>query len=136
MNEPLATAGGLFFFLTFCHFVADWVFQSHEVAMNKHEDRLARLFHVACYLCCMYFPFALVLDWRFEFFLISMAATGATHYIGDSHWPVLLWARLIRRIPEEQYTTKEPLTLILCLVIDQLWHLLFLLVPVALAVWG
>jgi hypothetical protein len=65
-----------------------------------------------------------------------------SHFIEDTYYPVYLWAKYIRRIPEvrlggvaafkAQFAT--PLGLTLFLAIDQIIHLCFLWALVALAV--
>ena len=141
MNEQLAQAGGLLFLLTFFHFLADWIPQTHREAVTKSKDWRVRAKHVTVYTALMMVPFTLIL-WHhrantfFIYYHISFVVTWVTHFIGDSYVITFAWVKYIRQIPEELRTPKDPLTLILVIVIDQLWHIAWLCVPVALAVWG
>jgi len=84
----------------------------------------------------------------FWYFLISVGVTWVTHFIEDTYIPVVLWAKYLRKIPEYQDLKKADTALvgmdsingtvaiILFIVIDQIIHITFLTVPVALAVWG
>jgi len=139
--QNLATAGGLLFLLTFFHFIFDWVPQNHEEATTKSKDSWVRALHVSLYTSLMLIPMA-AMFWHFPpqkmtwYCISSYAVTWVTHFIGDSYLIVFAWAKYVRKIPPELQTPKEPLTLILAIVIDQLWHIAWLGVPVALAVWG
>ena len=136
MMNDIAQAGGLWFILTIAHFIFDWVPQSHAEATAKSKNWVIRGKHVTIYTALMIFPIVFILEGRLDYIIISMAVTWVTHFIGDTYAIVFLWAKYIRQIPEELQTPKEPLTLILAIVIDQLWHIAWLGVPVALAVWG
>lgn len=157
MND-LATAGGLLFFLTFFHFIFDWVPQTHADATAKSKDWWIRAVHVTVYTTLMMIPIGFILGHHldgglfyeskwFWYALISFGVTWVTHFIGDTYIPVGLWAKYIRKIPEFQdLTNPNPMkemsapeaavAIILVIVMDQLWHITFLTVPVALAVWG
>ena len=141
MMNDIAQAGGLWFVLTIAHFIFDWVPQTHADATAKSKNWRIRGLHVTMYTTLMVFPF-LCIFWHHQhnlpvflsYFIISFGVTWMTHFIGDSYIIVFAWAKYIRKIPPELQTPKEPLTLILAIVIDQLWHILWLGVPVALAV--
>ncbi len=158
MMNDLATAGGLLFFLTFFHFIFDWIPQSHADATAKSKDWWIRAVHVTIYTSLMLLPIMAIL-WeplgvrtsavKMPLYLgISLIVTWVTHFIEDTYIPVVLWAKYIRKIPEYQDLKKadtallgmdaiqSTVTIILFIVIDQLVHITFLTVPVALAVWG
>ena len=137
MVDQLAKAGGLFFFLTFIHFIADWVFQTHNEAVAKSKDAFVRAAHCTHYTLLMAPSIWLVCrDLTWSYHAISLTTLWVSHFIGDSYFLVYLWIKHIRNIPPESQNPKEPLTLILAIVVDQLWHLLFLWVPISFAVWG
>jgi len=157
--DDIARAGGLLFILTFFHFVIDWVPQTHADAMKKSKDWWIRAGHVTIYSSLMMIPIGFVLGHHldgglfyeskwFWYALISFGVTWVTHFIEDTYIPVVLWAKYIRKIPQFQDLKKADTALvgmptqegvvviILFIVIDQLVHITFLTVPVALAVWG
>lgn len=131
--------GGMFALLTFLHFVADWVFQSHAEAMAKTSDGAVRALHCTTYtaICC--FVIALVAQvpaWR----LVAIGVLlFVSHFFEDTYLPVYVWARYIRKPLEmtaqasiEEFKTFASTALgkILLIAIDQIVHILFL-IPVA-----
>jgi hypothetical protein len=148
----------VFVALTFWHFPADWLFQSHKEALAKAKDRKVRLWHCTKY-ALTYVP----LLWFFGPDWVTMAwclgILFSTHYVIDSYVPVMLWAKYLRRAPqfanvgkkfppqswqdkvieERGYDNDEeafkafaatPLGLILLITMDQFFHIACLL-PVA-----
>lgn len=157
--EILAQAGGLFAVLTFIHFVGDWVFQSHEVAMRKSKEPGVRATHCLSY-AMFFMP---LLAWMGMSWLnmgICFAVLFGSHFIEDTYIPVLLWAKYMRKppeftglqaqrdklasisketgvditLPDEEmafrHFVKTPLGILLMIAIDQIIHLTFLWVPV------
>lgn len=148
MLELYATAGGIFVILAFVHFFADWIFQSHEQAIKKHEDFSVRGRH------CLYYtvPFIFVIlplgvnGWLL---LLSILTLFLSHFIIDTYVPVFLWAKYIRKTPTISNALPEPgdwgickntsakkefanlfknspVHAILFITVDQILHLLFL----------
>lgn len=148
--DKLAHFGGVFAFLVFWHFFADWVIQSHEEAMRKSWDHITRAMHCAMYTVA-FVPFMVLSGFtNFEGFL-CMGILFGVHFIEDTYIPVALWAKYIRRAPhfweliEDEETgeyrlptlmgglksfVEHPLGLLLAITIDQLVHIATLL-PVA-----
>jgi hypothetical protein len=148
----LAEAGGIFFILTFIHFVVDWVFQSHHEAMNKHNNTLIRAKHCLVYTVG-FLPIMAVFQFKAWEMIAACLILFASHFIEDTYIPVYFWAKYIRR-PSEMidlqphyqmmsdgrfvcYPTndkegffefaKTPIGKILVIVVDQIIHLIFLL---------
>jgi hypothetical protein len=141
MLLQLAEAGGLFALLTFFHFVADWLPQSHAEAMAKSTNARVRAWHCAIYAAGM----ALPLSWfglTAPEFGVSVLVLFVSHFIEDTYIPVLLWAKYIRKTPEFTFKgdrsdksafiewATTPLGKILMIAVDQIIHLAFLWVPV------
>jgi hypothetical protein len=138
----IAYIGGLFVLFTFTHFVADWIFQTHYEAMNKHKDDGIRAVHCAVYTV-FFLPWFWFLSFSLERAGIGAAVLFVSHFVEDSYYPVYLWARYIRRVPEVRERgpsgfvefISTPLGKILMIAVDQIIHLAFLWVLVALALW-
>lgn len=97
-----ALTGGFLAILVFIHFFVDWIFQSHDEAMVKHNNWKVRAKHCAIYT----FPFIVFLYWcdlSSSQLLIAAAILFFSHFIEDTYYPVLLWAKYIRRPPEMQW---------------------------------
>lgn len=142
--DTLAKIGGVFALLTLVHFVADWVFQSHDEAMAKSRNALVRARHCSVYtiFCglaiCLMFPMTTTL-W------LILPLLWLSHFLEDSYVPVYMWARYIRKPPEvtadlphvvgielAKFVRFADTTLgkILIIAIDQIIHLMFL-IPIA-----
>lgn len=135
----LIDTGALFSLLVFWHFVADWLFQSHDEAMKKSKDARIRMFH-----CLVYTLFFVpIVGFTINDPVIAWSCLGAlflSHFIEDTYYPVLLWAKHVRKPPEfdgvrsdEEAFIKwasQPLGKIIAIVVDQLVHIGFLL-PIA-----
>jgi hypothetical protein len=150
LQDLVAKAGGLFAFLTFFHFVFDWLPQSNFMATSKSSDRVLRMVHCGLYTIMMSLPikFGLGLQgWRC---VVALLTLHVSHYLIDSYWPILWWAKSIRKFPvfkevgpdksihfrtdRSAFWTlySSPTGAILCITVDQLFHLTFLWVPVVL----
>jgi hypothetical protein len=157
MVSQLAMAGGLFALLSFIHFVVDWVFQTHQEAMIKHNHPWVRAKH--CFIYTIGFmPILFALDFPFWKWLISVGVLFISHFYLDTYHLVYLWAKYIRKPPEmvtpetkthvDGYIEVLPpsskrgfikfvdttLGKILMISIDQISHLMFLWVIVLLAI--
>ena len=137
MVERIALAGGLFVVLAFAHFFVDWIFQSHKEAMAKSTNWKVRAVHCTVYTFGMFLPLMLM-GLGPLFLFISLGVLWLSHFFIDTYVPVFLWAKYVRKMPGlSKETAKEifsqPLNLILAIVVDQLFHLTFLWVPVILA---
>lgn len=155
--DLLARAGGLFVVFASIHFVVDFVFQSHAEAMAKHRDGWVRARHCGIYTTA-FLPLLYLLWWHGEPWKIAVAELVLfwSHFFEDTYLPVAWWAKHIRKPPqivgpyfepvydgptgrmpteEEKFLrfVSTPLGAILMVAIDQIVHLLFLWVPVALA---
>lgn len=137
----------LFVFLSFLHFVVDFVFQSQEEASNKAFSAIFRAKHCAIYsflmgLCiaitCVLVPGFSIKAWELAVCFILLFAT---HYFIDSYKPIYWWAKYIRRIPEIRNAENgmqafkelwsKPVYPILFIAVDQILHLsvLWLIAP-------
>lgn len=140
--NAIAWVGGILSVLTLLHFVADWIFQSHDEAMRKSTESLVRARHCLVYTgiisAVFFFGFHLpILD-------IGVYATilFISHFIEDSYLPVYLWAKYIRKAPEFNVPPAAGTTItdldrfksfantvlgkILLIAIDQIIHILYL----------
>jgi hypothetical protein len=102
MNElalKIAQAGGVFAFLTFVHFFADWLWQSHDEAMKKATDSLIRAKHCLIYTAFFVVPLVALGLNPLEL-TVSLLVLYWSHFFEDTYIPVLLWAKYIRKAPE------------------------------------
>jgi len=125
----LQWAASMWAFLLFCHFCADWLGQSNEEAEAKKDNVRVRAVHCLKYALYMAFPVWVVVAGDWLVWGSSLLLLYSSHYIGDSYRLTLWWARRVRHIPEEQMVPGWPMTVILVVVVDQLWHLAWLWVP-------
>lgn len=154
----LSQVGGIFALLVFWHFVADWVFQSHKEALAKSTNHWVRFRHCAVYTILFAFP-AWLVNLDMENVVIAATILFMSHFVIDTYIPVMLWAKHLRRAPQFTTTVFNPVTngwqdkqveglnqpsdveafkalfstpvgAILCITMDQLFHIAFLL-PVA-----
>lgn len=135
----LSQIGGIFALLTLLHFVADWLFQSHDEAMAKPTDAMIRARHCFIYAGIMTFTIWLAVRPEWYVALLSFYILWASHFAEDTYIPVYLWARYVRRppemrekagIPEFKMFAETTLGKILLITVDQIIHLVFL-IPVA-----
>lgn len=100
MINEVSRVGGIFAVLVFWHFVADWTFQTHRVAMAKAKDGSVRLGHCLLYGVA-FIPFLVWCgcwgEWQCT---AAMAILVGSHYVIDSYVPVILWAKHLRRAPQ------------------------------------
>jgi hypothetical protein len=152
--ETIALAGGLFVPLAIWHFVADWLTQSEYTAEVKHEGNLELTVH--CFVYTVFFiPFLFLYGLPLWAGIVAGSILFWSHWIGDRGIPVWLWARYIRRmtyVPSYEIQKRERMTVpkdlfrdgqflnvsfyfrpVLVIVVDQLWHLLWLWSIVGLA---
>ncbi len=140
MLTTIAYAGGLFAILAFVHFFADWIFQSHFEAMNKHKNFIVRGRHCAIYTSA-FIPILFLLGIQGLSLLLCLFVLFVSHFIIDTYVPTFLWAKWIRKIPELQKESipaeakeeeifvtlwNKPINAILFIVVDQIFHLSFL----------
>ena len=135
MIDLIARMGGILAILGMIHFVIDWVFQSHATAMSKHKDAYVRALHCLLYVT----PFVALFGLLHVPPFATANLTGwlwLTHFFEDSYWPVVWWAKHIRRPLELEGLANlrqwfdTPLGKILLIAIDQIIHIVCLL-PVA-----
>lgn len=138
-SQYVASLGGVFAILVLVHFIVDWLLQSHSEAMAKSKNSLIRAKH--CFIYTINFvPVMYFLDLSALQIVVSILLLFISHFFEDTYYPVMLWAKYVRKPPE--FATGEsdetafikwastPLGKILAIVADQLVHLVFLL-PIA-----
>lgn len=139
MLELFSIAGGLFAVLTFVHFFADWLFQSHFEATNKHKNAKVRAWHCLIYTIA-FIPILLVMDVSVTAMIISLFILFISHFFIDTYIPVYLWAKYLRKAPPLQKENlgnktemqafaemwSNPVYPILFIAVDQILHLTFL----------
>lgn len=100
--QTAASTGGIFALLTILHFVADWVPQSHSMAMAKSKSVLVRARHCLEYTV---------------WFTAVMAGAGLrpaetaamsfvlffSHFVEDTYLPVMFWAKYVRMPPSMRW---------------------------------
>lgn len=136
MTNSLALAGGIFFLFVFVHFIMDWIFQSHWMATLKHSNLIVRVEHCSLY-ALGFLPIMILFQFSLMEIYFAIAILFFSHLHIDSYDPVYLWAKYIRKPPQMDLANnsyvafldfvKTPLGLILCIVVDQLLHFVFLL---------
>lgn len=135
--NAIAWVGGILAVLTLIHFIADWIFQSHDEAMAKSTNSKVRAKHCAVYTATI----CAVCLGGFHLPLLDVAVYAtilfSSHFLEDSYLPVYLWAKYIRRAPEfnlpevselDRFKAFASTTLgkILLIAIDQIIHILYL----------
>jgi len=139
----LIKIGSIFSLLVFIHFVVDWVFQSHNEAMNKSKNWKARAKHCLVYMCG-FVPFLHLTHLPWIYFFISINILFWSHFIEDTYYPVFLWVKYVRKPPQFNFKyakssedkerflsfVQTNLGLILMIAIDQIIHISFL-IPIA-----
>lgn len=105
MNPHLVTlclGGGLFAIMVFIHAFTDFVCQTHYEAMNKHNNAKIRARHCLVYtvgflpLLALLTFFGALTGWEL-FFAINILFWS--HFVEDTYYPVVLWAKFIRKPP-------------------------------------
>lgn len=146
MFNLLVQIGGLFAVLSFIHFFVDWLFQSHDEAMAKHNNSLIRAKH--CFIYTLGFiPLFILLNLSVGLSIILCAILFLSHFIEDTYIPVYLWAKYIRKpaeikLMDDKYAgfmafATTPLGKILMIAVDQIIHLFFvMIVAILIAVYG
>ena len=142
----VAIVGGLFASFSFVHFLVDWLFQSHNEAMCKHNNSKVRAKHCAIY-AIGFIPFLLLLGLTGVELFISVNILFWSHFIIDTYYFTFLWIKYIRNPPmfskeyfdmnTEMPVSKSvagkrafveyistPVGCILMIVVDQLTHML------------
>jgi hypothetical protein len=125
----LSQLGGIMFLLMLLHFVADWMTQTEKIAVHKHDDWHVRSVHCTIYTLC-FLPILFFMPLYSVAAVMSFLTLWISHFVLDSYVPVWAWARYIRR-PDMPVLTwmKTQLGCIIFIVVDQIFHILFLLVP-------
>ena len=103
--EQISRWGGLLSMLVLVHFVVDWVFQTHAEAMAKHNNARVRARHCAIYTVG-FGPILIYLGFRQWDLAAAMAILFFSHFVEDTYWPVVLWAKYVRSPPEMQWRVK------------------------------
>jgi hypothetical protein len=109
----------VFIWLMFVHFIADWVFQTHDQATNKTKNWKYLLSH-----CLVYTAFFIIPFFIFKINLLWLIAIFLVHVILDKR-SFLVWImKNIKKITLEN--VPEHLYYLLIITIDQIFHLLLL----------
>ena len=98
MNEVIS----IFIAMLFVHWVADFAFQSHKMAMNKSTDVRWLLYHCAVY-AAFFIPFGI----RFALWMLS------THYVIDY---------VTSRINKRLWAEEKIHDFFVCIGLDQFLH--------------
>lgn len=107
MLDQASRMGGIFAWLVFIHFAVDWIFQSHAEAMVKHNNASVRAKHCIIYTAG-FIPFLILVSGPDSDLFIrrSIPILGIlflSHFVEDTYYPVLLWAKYIRNPPEFRF---------------------------------
>lgn len=97
--EHLSKIGGIFAVLYLIHYIADWVFQSHDEAMAKSSNYIIRAMHCINYIV----PFAIlfvIINFDLNKAALCINILFWSHFLEDTYIPVVLWAKYIRKPPE------------------------------------
>jgi hypothetical protein len=103
--EQISRSGGLLAMLVLVHFVVDWIFQTHAEAMAKHNNAAVRARHCAIY-SLGFVPILLYLGFEGWKIVAAGLILFWSHFIEDTYWPVVLWAKYIRRPPQMRWRVK------------------------------
>ena len=103
--EQISRLGGLLSMLALVHFIVDWVFQTHAEAVAKHNNAAVRARHCAIYTVG-FGPLLIYLGLREWNLAAAMLILFLSHFIEDTYWPVVLWAKYIRQPPEMSWRVK------------------------------
>ena len=134
----------IFVVLMTVHFVADWVFQSHDTAMRKSSESRVRWVHCLVYSCFMWTAMALCGFWGLRL-TAAYWVLLLSHYVEDTYKPVYLWAYYVRRVPGIRLWPRgspesveafrawfgTPLGCILGIAVDQIVHVVCLWLAIA-----
>ena len=156
MPFTISVVGGIYVCLLFIHFFVDFLFQSQQEAISKHDHPYIRARH-----CLIYsFPFLPILFLlRFSFVEVCIALNILfwSHFAIDTYILTAMWAKYCRKAPEmfesisemqtdgtikifslslkkglKQYMQTVP-GFFLAIVVDQIFHLTILWVIVLMA---
>lgn len=114
----------LFEWLVICHLIGDYLVQTEFEALNKALGRFwnrALVSHCVKYTLCfvpLVFTAALNPMWLMLIY--------GSHMIFDQRWPIVWWRKCVTRNSDESIKATFWLTI----VIDQIFHLLVLVVIV------
>lgn len=99
MVLEIALVGGIFAILAFIHFFVDWIFQSHAVAMVKHNNPKILAKHCLIYTIG-FVPLFFLCNFSWAEWLIALNILFWSHFYLDTYHGVYLWSKYIRRPPE------------------------------------
>lgn len=108
----LCLGGGLFAIMVFIHAFTDFVCQTHYEAMNKHNNAKIRARHCLIYtigflpLLALLTFFGALTGWEL-FFAINILFWS--HFVEDTYYPVVLWAKFVRKPPCMNWSPREHL---------------------------
>lgn len=102
----IAMGGGLFAIFTFIHFFVDWICQTHDEAMAKHNNPKVRARHCLIYTLG-FVPIMYFLNFECWEWIAGLNILFWSHFIEDTYVPVYLWAKYIRKPPQMTQPRKE-----------------------------
>lgn len=98
--------GGIFAIFTFIHFFVDWICQTHDEAMAKHNNPKVRARHCLIYTLG-FVPVMYLLNFECWEWVAGLNILFWSHFIEDTYVPVYLWAKYIRKPPQMTQPRKE-----------------------------
>lgn len=106
--------------LLVCHFIGDWLLQTHDMAIRKTSEWKVRAVHCAIWTAC----FAWFVPWPWLIWLY------VSHYVIDTYKP-LYWFRKMRgdykTWEEFRASFATPAGFMVNVTFDQVFHVLTLL---------
>ncbi len=133
--ESIIAIASIFVFLTFIHFIADWIFQTDWEAKHKTKKHWVRVIHCSVYTIFFLIPI-LVINPSTSMLIFCLASIWISHFFIDTYAPILIWASYIRKIPELQRKdffekeksfvelfTKSPVYAVIFIMVDQILHI-------------
>jgi hypothetical protein len=125
----VAELGGMFSLMVLAHFVFDWLPQPEGWALVKHKDHVIRFIHCFVYSILMTIQFWIITGDN-DTFAAIFSVLFISHFIEDTYWFPMWWLKNVRKAKGPAF---EGLNLILLIVVDQLVHIVTVLVACIIA---
>jgi len=132
MTDFTVALGALFALMTLAHFVFDWLPQAESWAVVKHREWDVRLLHSLFYSLPMAVLLYMVTDCSIDRMNIALIVLLVSHFFEDTYWFPAWWYRNVRQGKGPMY---EGFNLVLVIMVDQIVHLVTLLVACTIAIW-
>lgn len=149
VSSKIVELGSLFAITGFHHFIVDWLDQSEEMALAKSKDWQVRAKHVTWYTFGMMLMFGATTELALWQSLAIAAIFWLSHFWLDTYKPVQLWMKYARKpmssdelaeyadkmgwVPSEA-VKYNAMQMMLAIVADQIFHLIFVMVCCVIAV--